>query len=103
MVKCHGLLGCQSQTCMKFFDIYDDKRGYLGKKEDNKEGEKEGKKKGSINWRLWNWDLAAVLNFKKILFSLWETGTIPSCFQYKQQPTKVPKTTAPAAPAPHPN
>ncbi|KAJ2498026.1 hypothetical protein GGH96_004658 [Coemansia sp. RSA 1972] len=46
MVKCHGLLGCQSQTCMEFFDTYDDERSYLGKQEDNKEGEKEGEKKG---------------------------------------------------------
>ncbi|KAJ2498769.1 hypothetical protein GGH96_004053 [Coemansia sp. RSA 1972] len=89
MVKCHGLLGCQSQTCMKFFDTYDGKCGYLGEKEDNKEGEKD-----SVNWRLWNRDLAAVLNFRKILFSLWETGTVPSCFQRKRKTT---------APAPHPN
>ncbi|KAJ2499478.1 hypothetical protein GGH96_003469, partial [Coemansia sp. RSA 1972] len=126
MVKCHGLLGCQSQTCMEFFDTYDDERGYLGKQEDNKEGEKEGEKKG-VNWRLWNRDLAAVLNFRKILFSLRETGTVPSCFQRKttapkttarkrKQPTDASKTTAskarktttrkttaPAAPAPHPN
>ncbi|KAJ2503665.1 hypothetical protein GGH96_000005 [Coemansia sp. RSA 1972] len=122
MVKCHGLLGCQSQTCMEFFDTYGDERGYLGKK--------EGEKKGSVNWWLWNRDLAAVLNFKKILFSLQETGTVPSCFQRKttarkrKQPTDAPKprktrkttarkttarkttarkTTAPAAPAPHPN
>ncbi|KAJ2503561.1 hypothetical protein GGH96_000121 [Coemansia sp. RSA 1972] len=122
MVKCHGLLGCQSQTCMEFFDTY--QRGYLGKKEDEKkdekEGEKEDEKKGGVKWRLWNRDLAAVLNFKKILFSLRETGTVPSCFQRKatarkrKQPTDAPKprktrkttarkTTAPAAPAPHPN
>ncbi|KAJ2499107.1 hypothetical protein GGH96_003767 [Coemansia sp. RSA 1972] len=111
MVKCHGLLGCQSQTCMEFFDMYGDKRGYLGKKE--KEGKKEDEKKG-VKWQLWNWDLAAVLNFKKILFSLRETGTVPICFQRKttarkrKQPTEAPKTTAhkttaPAAPAPHPN
>ncbi|KAJ2502615.1 hypothetical protein GGH96_000901 [Coemansia sp. RSA 1972] len=126
LVKCHGLLGCQSQTCMEFFDTYGNKRGYLGKEEDKKKGEE-----GHIKWRLWNWDLAAVLNFRKILFSLWETGTVPTCFQRKQQqPTEAPKTTArkrkqpteasktrkttarkttarkttaPAAPAPHPN
>ncbi|KAJ2503219.1 hypothetical protein GGH96_000468 [Coemansia sp. RSA 1972] len=97
MVKCHGLLGCQSQTCMEFFDTYGDKRGYLGKKEDDK----EGKKQGGVNWRLWNRDLAAVLNFKKILFSLRETGTVPTCFQRKTTTTR--KTTAPAAPAPYPN
>ncbi|KAJ2495936.1 hypothetical protein GGH96_006158 [Coemansia sp. RSA 1972] len=117
MVKCHGLLGCQSQTCMEFFDTYGDERGYLGKKEDNKEDEKkEGEKKGSVNWRLWNRDLAAVLNFRKILFSLRETGTVPICFQRKRkttarkrkQPTdasKAPKATArkTTAPTPHPN
>ncbi|KAJ2498127.1 hypothetical protein GGH96_004547 [Coemansia sp. RSA 1972] len=93
MVKCHGLLGCQSQTCMEFFDTY--QRGYLGKQEDNKEGEKEGEKKGRVNWRLWNRDLAAVLNFRKILFSLRETGTVPTCFQRKRkQPTEASKTTA---------
>ncbi|KAJ2496149.1 hypothetical protein GGH96_006027 [Coemansia sp. RSA 1972] len=117
MVKCYGLLGCQSQTCMEFFDTYDDERGYLGKQEDKKKGEE-----GRVKWRLWNRDLAAVLNFRKILFSLRETGTVPTCFQRKQQPTEAPKTTArkrkqptdmskttarkttaPAAPAPHPN
>ncbi|KAJ2499739.1 hypothetical protein GGH96_003250 [Coemansia sp. RSA 1972] len=102
MVKCHGLLGCQSQTCMEFFDTYGDERSYLGKEEDKKKGEE-----GRVKWRLWNRDLAAVLNFRKILFSLRETGTVPTCFQRKQ-PTDVSKstarkTTAPAAPAPHPN
>ncbi|KAJ2499763.1 hypothetical protein GGH96_003274 [Coemansia sp. RSA 1972] len=87
MVKCHGLLGCQSQTCMEFFDTY--QRGYLGKEEDKKKGEE-----GRVKWRLWNWDLAAVLNFRKILFSLRETGTVPTCFQRKQQPTDVSKSTA---------
>ncbi|KAJ2499020.1 hypothetical protein GGH96_003879 [Coemansia sp. RSA 1972] len=90
---------------MEFFDTY--QRGYLGKKEDNKEGEE-----GRVKWRLWNRDLAAVLNFRKILFSLRETGTVPSCFQRKRkQPTEASKTrkttarktTAPAAPAPNPN
>ncbi|KAJ2481478.1 hypothetical protein IWW56_001699 [Coemansia sp. RSA 2131] len=100
MVKCHGLLGCQSQTCVEFFNTY--QRGYLGKKE----SESEGEKKGGVNWRLWNCDLAAVLNFRKILFSLRETGTVPTCFQRKQQPTEAPKTRktkAPVAPAPNPN
>ncbi|KAJ2497012.1 hypothetical protein GGH96_005412 [Coemansia sp. RSA 1972] len=110
MVKCHGLLGCQSQTCMEFFDTY--QRGYLGKEEGEKKDNKEDEKKGSVKWQLWNWDLAAVLNFRKILFSLRETGTVPSCFQRKQ-PTDASKTTtrkatarkttAPAAPAPNPN
>ncbi|KAJ2502293.1 hypothetical protein GGH96_001228 [Coemansia sp. RSA 1972] len=98
MVKCHGLLGCPSQTCMEFFDTYGDERGYLGKQEDESEDEKKGGK-DNVNWRLWNQDLAAVLNFKKILFSLQETGTVPSCFQRKRK-TTTRKTTAPA---PHPN
>ncbi|KAJ2478670.1 hypothetical protein IWW56_003587 [Coemansia sp. RSA 2131] len=113
MVKCHGLLGCTSQTCMEFFDTYEG--GYLGQKKDESEDESEGEKKGSVKRKLWNRDLAAVLNFRKILFSLRETGTVPTCFQRKQQqPTEAPKarkttapttrkTTAPAAPAPHPN
>ncbi|KAJ2502562.1 hypothetical protein GGH96_000966 [Coemansia sp. RSA 1972] len=100
---------------VEFFDTY--QRGYLGKKED----EKEGEKKDGVKWQLWNWDLAAVLNFRKILFSLRETGTVTTCFQRKQQQptdapktrkrkqptdaskTTAPKTTAPTAPAPHPN
>ncbi|KAJ2538244.1 hypothetical protein GGF49_006034 [Coemansia sp. RSA 1853] len=107
MVKCHGLLGCQSQKCMEFFDTYS--RGYLGEKKD----ESEGEKKGDVKRRLWNHDLAAVLNFRSILFSLRETGMVPTCFQRKQQqPTEAPKThkttapktsTAPTAPAPNPN
>ncbi|KAJ2481728.1 hypothetical protein IWW56_001537 [Coemansia sp. RSA 2131] len=94
IVKCHGLLGCTSQTCMEFFDTYEG--GYLGQKKD----ESEGEKKGNVKRKLWNRDLAAVLNFRRILFSLRETGTVPLRFQRK---TKTCKTTAPAAPAPHPN
>ncbi|KAJ2480726.1 hypothetical protein IWW56_002239 [Coemansia sp. RSA 2131] len=116
-VKCHGLLGCQSQKCMVFFDTY--QGDYLGKKKD----ESEGEKKGDVKRRLWNRDLAAVLNFRNILFSLRETGTVPLRFQRKQQqPTEAPKTRktrkttarkttarkttarkTPAAPAPNPN
>ncbi|KAJ2655688.1 hypothetical protein IW148_005955 [Coemansia sp. RSA 1199] len=89
-VKCHGLLGCTSQTCVEF------EGNYLGQKKD----ESEGEKKGSVKRRLWNRDLSAVLNFRKILFSLRETGTVPLRFQRK---TKAPKTRkAPAAPAPNP-
>ncbi|KAJ2478368.1 hypothetical protein IWW56_003755 [Coemansia sp. RSA 2131] len=43
-VKCHGLLSCTSEACLKFFDTYDHERGYLGKKK----GEKEGKKKDEV-------------------------------------------------------
>ncbi|KAJ1858201.1 hypothetical protein LPJ76_001162 [Coemansia sp. RSA 638] len=104
MVKCHGLLSCQSQTCVEFFNTY--QRGCLGKKE----SESEGEKKDNVKRQLWNCDLAAVLNFRKILFSLRETGTVPTCFQRKRKTTapKAPKTTArktkaPVAPAPNPN
>ncbi|KAJ2125644.1 hypothetical protein IW147_000704 [Coemansia sp. RSA 720] len=62
-VKCHGLLGCTSQTCVEFFDTYEG--GYLGKKKD----ESEGEKKSDVKRRLWNRDLAAVLNFRSILQS----------------------------------
>ncbi|KAJ2483946.1 hypothetical protein IWW56_000092 [Coemansia sp. RSA 2131] len=103
-VKCHGLLGCQSQKCMEFFDTYEDERGYLGKKKD----ESEGEKKGDVKRRLWNRDLAAVLNFRSILFSLRETGTVPARFQRKTKTPKTRKTTtrkttAPVAPAPNPS
>ncbi|KAJ2666734.1 hypothetical protein IW148_000724 [Coemansia sp. RSA 1199] len=87
MVKCHGLLSCTSEACLKFFDTYDHKRGYLGKKK----GEKEGKKKDEVIQRLWNRDLVGVLNFRHILFSLREKGTVPTRFQ-RGQPTEAPKT-----------
>ncbi|KAJ2666361.1 hypothetical protein IW148_001080 [Coemansia sp. RSA 1199] len=100
-VKCHGLLSCTSEACLKFFDTYDHKRGYLGKKK----GEKEGKKKDEVIERLWNRDLAAVLNFRHILFSLRETGTVPTRFQ-RGQPTEAPKPRktrkAPTVPGPNP-
>ncbi|KAJ2626313.1 hypothetical protein IW137_005974, partial [Coemansia sp. RSA 1287] len=57
-VKCHGLLGCQSQTYMEFFDTYS--RGYLGEKKGEMEDESEGEKKGNFKRKLWNRDLAAV-------------------------------------------
>ncbi|KAJ2476201.1 hypothetical protein IWW56_005051 [Coemansia sp. RSA 2131] len=43
-VKCHGLLGCTSQTCVEFFDMYEG--GYLGEKKDKSEDESEGEKNG---------------------------------------------------------
>ncbi|KAJ2592017.1 hypothetical protein IWW49_001244, partial [Coemansia sp. RSA 1797] len=81
-VKCHGLLGCQSEKCLESID----------KIEDEKECESEGEKKEKVQ-RWWNRDLAAVLNFRHILFSLRETGFAPTRFQRKQ-PTEARKTTA---------
>ncbi|KAJ2502333.1 hypothetical protein GGH96_001129 [Coemansia sp. RSA 1972] len=83
-VKCHRLLGCQSQICMEFFKTYEG--DYLGKEE----GEKKDKIEGKFHRKLWNRDLAAVLNFRHILFSLQETGTVPTRFQWGQQPIKTP-------------
>ncbi|KAJ2131428.1 hypothetical protein IW136_005303, partial [Coemansia sp. RSA 678] len=81
MVKCHGLLSCQSEECLESID----------KSEGEKECEKEGEKDKVKRW--WNRDLAAVLNFRHILFSLRETGIAPARFQRKQ-PTETRKTTA---------
>ncbi|KAJ2479960.1 hypothetical protein IWW56_002766 [Coemansia sp. RSA 2131] len=91
IVKCHGLLSCQSEKCLESIG--------------ESEGEKEGESKGDVK-RWWNRDLAAVLNFRHILFSLRETGIAPARFQ-RGQPTeasKAPKahktrkaSTAPAA------
>ncbi|KAJ2544088.1 hypothetical protein IWW35_005434, partial [Coemansia sp. RSA 1878] len=72
-VKCHGLLSCQSEKCLES----------IGKIEDEKECESEGEKKEKVQ-RWWNRDLAAVLNFRHILFSLRETGFAPTRFQRKQ-------------------
>ncbi|KAJ2499289.1 hypothetical protein GGH96_003657 [Coemansia sp. RSA 1972] len=97
-VKCHGLLGCPSQTCGEFFKPYDKKRGYLGKEE----GEKKDKSEGNFHRKLGNRDLAAVLNFRHILFSLQETGMVPTRFQRGQRAPKTRKTptasTAPPSP-----
>ncbi|KAI8098342.1 uncharacterized protein B0P05DRAFT_7729 [Gilbertella persicaria] len=60
-VECHGLLRCQNLKCL-----------------DN--GEKQRRK-------LWNRDLAAVLNFKKIVESLRETGRRPAIFCRKNTET----------------
>ncbi|KAJ2142654.1 hypothetical protein IW142_004172, partial [Coemansia sp. RSA 564] len=83
MVKCHGLLSCQSEKCLES----------IGKIEDEKEGEKEDEKKEKVQ-QWWNCDLAAVLNFRHILFSLRETGFAPTRFQRKQ-PTEAPKARKP--------
>ncbi|KAJ1785408.1 hypothetical protein LPJ67_003962, partial [Coemansia sp. RSA 1938] len=90
-VKCHGLLSCQSEKCVEFFKTYDNKRGYLGKKECEKKDQSEG----NFQCKLWNRDLVAVLNFQHILFSFQETGTDPTRFQ-RGQPIEAPK--APKAP-----
>ncbi|KAJ2120748.1 hypothetical protein IW147_004837 [Coemansia sp. RSA 720] len=98
-VKCHGLLSCESEACLKFFDTYDHKRGYLGKK------------KGGVKRKLWNRDLVGVLNFRYILFSLRVTGTVPTRFQRGQpaEASKARKTRktrktckAPTVPGPNP-
>ncbi|KAJ2182299.1 hypothetical protein GGF45_000962 [Coemansia sp. RSA 551] len=75
IVKCHGLLACESKPCVQF------RGNYLGESE------------GDVKRRLWNRDLVAVLNFRHILQSLRETGTVPTRFQRQQQTTE-------AAPAP---
>ncbi|KAJ2479773.1 hypothetical protein IWW56_002876 [Coemansia sp. RSA 2131] len=80
-VKCHGLLSCQSEKCLES----------IGKSKGEKEDEQEGERKGNVKQRWWNRDLAAVLNFRHILFSLRETGTVPARFQ-RGQPTEAPKT-----------
>ncbi|KAJ2719480.1 hypothetical protein H4S00_003476 [Coemansia sp. D1744] len=82
-VKCHGLLSCQSEECLKSID----------KSEGESEDEKEDEKKEKVQ-RWWNRDLAAVLNFRHILFSLRETGIAPTRFQRKQ-PTEAPKAPKP--------
>ncbi|KAJ1766357.1 hypothetical protein LPJ54_005237, partial [Coemansia sp. RSA 1824] len=60
----------------------------IGKIEGESEGEKECEK-DKVQW-WWNRDLAAVLNFRHILFSLCETGIAPARFQRKQ-PTEARK------------
>ncbi|KAJ2125315.1 hypothetical protein IW147_000961, partial [Coemansia sp. RSA 720] len=80
MVKCHGLLGCTGRTCTQF------ECNYLGKKE------------GKVKRRLWNRDLLAVLNFRHILVSLREGGTIPRRFRQQQQRQQPNEAAAP----PHP-
>ncbi|KAJ2123312.1 hypothetical protein IW147_002682 [Coemansia sp. RSA 720] len=79
-VKCHGLLSCQSEKCLES----------IGKSKGEKEDESEGESKGDFK-RWWNRDLAAVLNFRHILFSLRETGIAPARFQ-RGQPTEARKT-----------
>ncbi|KAJ2661029.1 hypothetical protein IW148_003553 [Coemansia sp. RSA 1199] len=87
-VKCHGLLSCQSEKCLE--SIGKSK----GEKENESEGKKEGESKGNVK-RWWNRDLAAVLNFRHILFSLRETGIAPARFQ-RGQPAEARKaSTAP--------
>ncbi|KAJ2543088.1 hypothetical protein GGF49_002335 [Coemansia sp. RSA 1853] len=82
IVKCHGLLSCQSEKCLES----------IGKSKGESECEKENEKDKVKRW--WNRDLAAVLNFRHILFSLRETGIAPARFQ-RGQPTEA--STAPKA------
>ncbi|KAJ2130770.1 hypothetical protein IW136_005472, partial [Coemansia sp. RSA 678] len=96
MVKCHGLLSCQSEECLKSIDKIEGE--CEGECEDESKDEKEDEKKEKVQ-RWWNRDLAAVLNFRHILFSLRETGFAPTRFQRKQ-PTEARKTTARKAPNP---
>ncbi|KAJ2543710.1 hypothetical protein GGF49_001792 [Coemansia sp. RSA 1853] len=100
-VKCHGLLSCQSEKCLE--SIGKSKGEKEGEKEDEKENEKESEKKDKVKQRWWNRDLAAVLNFRHILFSLRETGIAPTRFQRGQQ-TEAPKApkTRKASTAPNP-
>ncbi|KAI9259794.1 hypothetical protein EDC94DRAFT_674853, partial [Helicostylum pulchrum] len=58
-VKCHGLLRCKNQHCLV----------------DSKALTEEDTK-----FRLWNRDLAAVLNFRNILISLRESSQRPEVF-----------------------
>lgn len=65
-VKCHGLLRCLNQNCLK-------KQALTEKDQKN------------IKYRLWNRDLAAVLNFRKIVFSLRSTSQKPAIFLRSQK------------------
>ncbi|KAJ1854518.1 hypothetical protein GGH12_004280 [Coemansia sp. RSA 1822] len=102
-VKYHGLLSCQSEKCLE--SIGKSKGESEGESEGKKENEKESEKKDKVKQRWWNRDLAAVLNFRHILFSLRETGIAPARFQ-RGQPAEAPKAPkarkirkAPKAPA----
>ncbi|KAI9335795.1 hypothetical protein BD770DRAFT_422731 [Pilaira anomala] len=60
-VTCHGLLRCLNQNCLE-------KQALTEKDQEN------------IKYRLWNRDLAAVLNFKKIVITLRSTSQKPAIF-----------------------
>ncbi|KAJ2123814.1 hypothetical protein IW147_002243 [Coemansia sp. RSA 720] len=91
IVKCHGLLSCQSEKCLESIGKSkgkskgESKGESEGESEGEKENEKESEKKDKVKQRWWNRDLAAVLNFRHILFSLRETGIAPARFQRGQQ------------------
>ncbi|KAJ2535521.1 hypothetical protein EV175_006903, partial [Coemansia sp. RSA 1933] len=61
-VICHGLLSCKSENCM--------------------EPIANGSDASPHHVRLWNQDLAAVLNFRHILNGLRENGTRPAWFMH---------------------
>ncbi|KAJ2793313.1 hypothetical protein H4R20_006575, partial [Coemansia guatemalensis] len=65
-VKCHGLLCCNNENCLKSVAKYEE----------------------TTRLRKWNWDTAAVLNFRHILHGLQENGCVPEHFQRAQQPKK---------------
>ncbi|KAJ2803502.1 hypothetical protein H4R20_002867, partial [Coemansia guatemalensis] len=65
-VKCHGLLRCQNENCLKSVAKYEE----------------------TTRLRKWNRDTAAVLNFRHILHGLRENGCVPERFQRAQQPKK---------------
>ncbi|KAI9362710.1 hypothetical protein BD770DRAFT_466065 [Pilaira anomala] len=65
-VTCHGLLRCLNQNCLE-------KQALTEKDQDN------------IKYRLWNRDLAAVLNFRKIVISFRTTSQKPAIFSRSQK------------------
>ncbi|KAI9366600.1 hypothetical protein BD770DRAFT_423433 [Pilaira anomala] len=65
-VTCHGLLRCLNQNCLE-------KQALTEKDQEN------------IKYRLWNRDLAAVLNFRKIVISLRTTSQKPAIFLRSQK------------------
>ncbi|PIA12816.1 hypothetical protein COEREDRAFT_21657, partial [Coemansia reversa NRRL 1564] len=68
-VLCNGLLRCKNEYCLKSVAKYKD----------------------STRARMWNRDTAAVLNFRHILQSLWESGCVLEHFQcpMRKQPDKT--------------
>ncbi|KAJ2777290.1 hypothetical protein GGI18_004221, partial [Coemansia linderi] len=72
-VLCHGLLKCSNQDCLQSVEKYS----------------------GSDKWRLFNRNLAAVLNFRRIVDSLRKTNKIPEVFKRsapESQPADKPKS-----------
>ncbi|KAJ2409245.1 hypothetical protein GGI10_004722, partial [Coemansia sp. RSA 2530] len=72
-VLCHGLLKCSNQDCLQSVEKYS----------------------GSDKWRLFNLNLVAVLNFRRIVDSLRKTNKIPEVFKRsapESQPADRPKS-----------